>query len=75
MIPTKVKKRLKTQRRKPFFCDTVKKLRYFSNTGRKLINLPVLIFYKEVFRMEENEIKITEEMDKELSNGKEEGEE
>jgi len=75
MIPTKVKKWLKTQRRKPFFCYTVKKLRYLSNTGRKLKNLPVLIFYKEVFKMEEDEIKITEEMDKELSNGKEEGEE
>jgi hypothetical protein len=36
-----------------------------------------VIFYKEVFTMEENkdEIKLTEEMEKELSNGKEEGEE
>lgn len=75
MILTKVRKRLKTQRRKPFFYIAVKKLRYFSNTGRKSKNLPVLIFYKEVFKMEEDEIKITEEMDKELSNGKEEGEE
>lgn len=55
--------------------NTVKKLRNFYNTGRKLKNLLVLVFYKEVFKMEENEIKITEEMDKELSNGKEEGEE
>lgn len=74
MIPTKIKKRLKTQRRKPFFYDTVKKLRYFSNTGRNLINLPVLIFYKEGFDMDEEKIELTEEMEKELSNGREENE-
>lgn len=75
MILTKNKKRLKTQCRKPFFYNAVKILRYFYNKGRKAKNLPVLVFYKEVFKMEEDEIKITEEMDKELSNGKEEGEE
>lgn len=75
MILTKNKKRLKIDCRKPFFYNTVKKLRFPLNAGRKFKNLPVLIFYKEVFKMEEDEIKITEEMDKELSNGKEEGEE
>ncbi|MEF2641455.1 MAG: hypothetical protein U0O04_03580 [Clostridia bacterium] len=46
------------------------------NTGRKIKNLPVLIFYKEEFVMEEKEeIILTPEMEEELSNGKEEGEE
>lgn len=34
--------------------NTVKKLRYLANTGRKFKILPV-IFYKEVLIMEENE--------------------
>lgn len=76
MIPTKVKKWLKTQRRKPFFCDTVKKITVFFKYRKKTYKSSCInFFYKEVFKMEENEIKITEEMDKELSNGKEEGEE
>ena len=74
MILTKNKKRLKIDCRKPFFYNTVKKLRFPLNTGRNLINLPVLIFYKEVFDMDEEKIELTAEMENELSNGKEENE-
>lgn len=74
MILTKNKKRLKIDCRKPFFYNTVKKLRFPLNTGRKFKNLPVLIFYKEVFDMDEEKIELTEEMTEELSNGREENE-
>ena len=70
MILTKNKKRLKIDCRKPFFYNAVKKLRFPLNTGRKFKNLPVLIFYKEVFDMDEEKIELTEEMEKEFSNGK-----
>lgn len=52
-----------------------KKNRVFIGYRKKITKSSCINFYKEVFKMEENEIKITEEMDKELSNGKEEGEE
>ena len=51
--------------------NTVKKLRYLKNTGRKLKNLPVFILLKKGwFFMEEKEIVLSEEMEKEFTNGK-----
>jgi len=51
--------------------NTVKKLRHLKNTGRKSKNLPVFILLKKGwFFMEEKEIVLSEEMEKEFTNGK-----
>lgn len=60
---------------KPIKSNTVKILRNYKDTRRIFNFLLVLIFYKEVFKMEENEeVTLTQEMEEELSNGREENE-
>ena len=74
MILTKNKKRLKTQRRKPFFLQYRKKITVFIKYRKKIQKSSCINFYKEVFIMEDEEVVLSEEMTEELSNGREENE-